>query len=188
MSKSPISITEIFYPVMAFRAVPGGDVNSFSETMPVRITAAVRYGGDGSHLARLTIEQPDVAPNRPYTIELEAFAAFSFDKAKAKIFYGERIISSLSVNVVSILFSSAREAIANFTARGPFSSVYIDGEVFDSQSVDVGFDADPQLLFPDLFDLPAPDDAVVTKMEAAAKKGLKRAPIKRSAPKRKPRK
>ena len=171
MKRSPVQITELFYPVLSYEANPGADPATFDPTMPVDVKSSVAYCSDDEHMVRLTFSQSTVAENFPYSVNLEAYAVFTFDKESAKELYGELIIMNLSVNVVSILFSSAREVLAHATARGPYGAVYIEGVVIDACSVEINFDEDPKKMIPRIFGVKSPDSNATSA--GSRKKGVK---------------
>lgn len=167
MSKSPIQIVENFYPLFSYEANPGADASKFALNTPVTFTAGVQFEDDGLHIARIILEQDSLNEELPYTLMVHSFASFRFDLQQAKKFYGEGIVFGLAVNVLSILFSSTREAIANATARGPYGPVYVEGVVLEPSNVDISFDKDPHDLVPKLFGIspPAQEDVEIMKQE-----------------------
>jgi preprotein translocase subunit SecB len=164
MKKSPVQIVEMFYPTLSYEANPRADSETFDRTLTVDIESRVTYFSDDEHMARLTIRQNAIADNLPYSLNLEAYAVFTFDKESAKQLYGDLVILNLAVNVVSILFSSSREVLAHATSRGPYGASFIEGVIIDAASVEIDFEENPKEMVPRLFGIAPPTSIEVKKV------------------------
>lgn len=173
MKKSPAQILEIFYPALSYEANTQADSSTFPPTMAVTISAGVAYCSDDEHMVKLTLRQDSVAENIPYTVSLEAYAVFTFDKEYAREFYGSNVVPSLSLNVASIVLSSVREMLANATSRGPYGSAFIEGVVLDLENVEITFEEDLNEMIPRIFGLMTPQKKV-TKSSSGSGKGKRK--------------
>jgi len=127
------------------------------ESLPidVEVDAEVRYALDGKHSAYLTIKSSGDSA-AAYKFQVTAVAGFTFDLEVARDAYKPKMPSSLppiiAVNVTRVLYSSAREQIAMFTARAPYSSVILKSVLLESSDITIKSpDASPEEVLLQMF-------------------------------------
>lgn len=164
MSKSPLQVVELFFPEFSYRANPAARGTSPDAVVTVKIEASVLYCADAQHVARIFVSQDDDSSGKPYTLQVEGYAVFTFEKHLATQTWKKNAAAGVAINAVSILFSGIREAVANATARGPFGSMYLESMIFEPDEIEIDFEQHPKELLPALFATELPADAKVTRV------------------------
>lgn len=167
MKPSPLQLEWLVYPAASFRARPA-DAGADGAT-PIKVAAQVTYHLDAPHSIDLTLSSDDdQAPNAPYTFEIEAVAAFTFELAQARAAYSNVPAAALpqviAVNVARIVYSAARELLATFTARAPYGGVLIESVLIGPEDVEVTSVESQQKVLQDLFKL---DSTAMPEKKAA---------------------
>lgn len=160
MKPSPLQLEWLVYPAASFRARPA-DAGADGAT-PIKVAAQVTYHLDAPHSIELTLSSDDdQAPSAPYTFEIEAVAAFTFELAQARAAYSNIPAAALpqviAVNVARIVYSAARELLATFTARAPYGGVLIESVLIGPEDVKVTSAESQQKVLQELFDVKSPE-------------------------------
>lgn len=143
MKPSPLRLEWLTYPSASFEALP---VNADSiSPIQLRMSATVIYRLDGAHSVELDLSSnEDSTSGAAYRVAVQAVAAFSFDLARAREAYRQSSLEALpaviAVNITRIVYSSARELLASFTARAPHGSALIESILIGREDVKIGSD------------------------------------------------
>jgi len=140
MKSSPLRLEQPEYPQISVRAVPRIADELIERPLPVTIKAGVTYDADGRHFGHLMLRQLD--DSYPYVVEIDAFCLFSIDTEGCKALKRPFNPSSVAVNVISILYSGARELLAFVTARTPYGAALLDTSIIEASDVAIGFEED----------------------------------------------
>lgn len=143
MKPSPLRLEWLTYPSASFEALP---VNADSSSpIQLRVSATVIYRLDGAHSVELDLSSDeDSTSGAAYRVAVHAVAAFSFDLTRARDAYRQSSLEALpaviAVNIARIVYSSARELLACFTARAPHGSALIESVLIGREDVKIGSD------------------------------------------------
>lgn len=140
MKSSPLRLEQPEYPRISVKAIPKTSPEFMDRALPITITAGVTYDLDGRHFAHLMLRQED--ESYPYVVEIDAFCLFSIDTDGCKASKRPFNPSSVGVNVISVLYSSARELLAFVTARAPYGAALLDTAIIEATDVPIGFEDD----------------------------------------------
>lgn len=143
MEQSPLRLEWLVYPSAAFKFMSqGADVGVVDSVVPADLDASVVYSIDGKHTAELKLSSGEGSSScGAYKFSVDAVALFSVDIDRAKELYlkdgkdPESLPVTVAVNIARILYSSARELLASFSARGPYGSVMVDSVLIGPKDV-----------------------------------------------------
>lgn len=140
MKNSPLQLGPIRYPEVVIRAVPELEITEANEILPVQVEASVFYNAAGEHYAVVGVSQKSDA--HPYLIEVSAFTMFSIDVDGCRDAYRQHFNPSvIGVNVVRMVYSSARDMIASITARAPYETAKIPTLMIEPKDVSLHFES-----------------------------------------------
>lgn len=159
MKASPLRLEWLAYPAASFQALYreqpacGG--------VATKVSASVAYSLDGVHSVELKLSsRDDDAASAAYSFAVEAVAGFTFDLEVARAAYSNSSAESLprviAVNMARIVYSSARELLATFTARAPYGSVLIDSVLIGPEDIRVGSNEPEEQVLEKIFGLEPP--------------------------------
>lgn len=181
MKTSHLQLEWVRYPQASYKAIPS-DQDDFPPAK-TKIEARVNYDLDGSHFAWLKLSSGD-EPTRGYDFELEAVATFRFDLEIAANAYkasNENLPRILAVNIVRMLYASAREMLAVLTARAPYGSVVIEGVLIEPDDVTIGSEVKPEIVLRELFKIEATPAQALPQIPKGERKPKARGSVKPKA-------
>jgi len=160
MQLSPLLLERCYFQQIHIDATPEGTPHSTVGQFKTETTIATAKDQPGKWQVTLTVSLEAQTKSEPstYSGELQVVGIFCIDQG-----YPEANREALiSANAPAVLFSMARELIANLTARGPYPMVCLPTVTFVDQIPKPQLSVDKSL--------PAPGN---TKTASAAKNGKK---------------
>jgi preprotein translocase subunit SecB len=173
MEQSPLRLEWVAYPSASFKArIQTEDSEDVDNLASADISCSVVYSADGKHTAELKLSSKEAsADGSLYDFSVEVVALFYIDIERAKKVYlsggkkADTLPVTVAVNVVRILYSSARELLATFSARGPFGGVMVESVLIGPEDVKIRSTVPKEEILRDVFKVQA------SKVEARRKDG-----------------
>jgi preprotein translocase subunit SecB len=150
MKTSPLQLKWVAYPSISFQAIPN---TTNDEPIATTASGTVTYLRDGSHTAMLELKSNEGA-NQAYIFALTVIGVFSFDLQVAKQTYtvpNESLPRTLAVNLSRLLYSGAREMLAQITARAPHGSAILESVLLEASDINIQLDGSAEEILPILF-------------------------------------
>lgn len=151
MKLSPFTLDFVVYPSFTFDSNPNYKDGMPSKVIIPAVEAEVIYRFDGGHFARLNLSFANEQEDHPYSFELHVLSNFTFDRELAIEAYKQSAPRVMAVNVARVLYSGAREFLANATARGPFGSLMLQSMMLEPGDVKIQSDRDEKEVKAHLF-------------------------------------
>lgn len=159
MEQSPLRLEWLVYPSASFKARSHDeDCEITDNIVPADVISSVVYNPDGKHTAELKIwSREETSAESLYEFSVEAVALFTVDIDRAKKIYlsdgkkADGLPVTVAVNVARILYSSAREFLATFSARGPFGGMLVESVLIGPDDVEIGSTVPKEEILRDVF-------------------------------------
>ena len=176
MKSSPLQLKWVAYPALSFSAIITGEPGAPSS---IKLSAEVRYELDGEHMASVTINSTD-DPKRNFDFSIDAIATFQVDADVARASYSgppEQYAGAIAVNVIRLLYSSAREMLAVCSARSPIGPIFIETTLIEPKDVSIRSSVKPQEILEKIFKaVAAPASPSVPEVKRESPATAKRKP------------
>ncbi len=179
MKSSPLQLKWVAYPAVSFRALPS-DISE--ERSAIKLSAEVRYELDGDHMVNIQIDSTD-QPDRSFDFSLEAIAIFQVDLDAAREAYKGsplRMPVSIAVNVVRLLYSSAREMLSMYSSRSPIGPILVESILIEPKDVAIRSNAKPEDILREVFKVDTEAELAKVALPNSSKQKRKAAPKKKA--------
>lgn len=137
MKNSPLLLDSPEYIAVEVRAHPHEDEAKLNAVLPISISAMTTYESGGHHFAMLFLTQD--SEDYAYTVDIRLYASFRLDVDECRVAYKEFNPAVIAVNVVRLLYASAREMLAFVSARGPHGTANLPSLLIEPRDVRIDF-------------------------------------------------
>lgn len=177
MKNSPLLLDSPEYIAVEVRAHPHEDEEKLNAVLPISVSAMVTYASSGHHFAMLFLTQD--SDDYAYTVDIRLYGSFRLDVNECRAAYKEFNPAVIAVNVVRLLYASAREMLAFVSARGPHGTANLPSVLIEPRDVRIDFaDGQRDEVLLNFFDFTQEqieelDEAIARRKAEKAKKAKK---------------
>lgn len=137
MKTSPLLLESPEYVTVDVRAYPHEDEEKLNAVLPISVTSMITYAKHGRHFAMLFLNQD--SDEYAYAFKINVCASFQLDIEACRANYKEFNPAVIGVNVVRLLYASAREMLALVSARGPHGTANLPSILIEPRDVLIDF-------------------------------------------------